>query len=307
MLIQLRLVSAPDRTESAMRALSAAEGVVSVELHRDAARTPAHGDVIVADVVRERANELIARIDELGIDETGEMTIVEIDATLSAKARAASRQASHRGSDVIVWRLLETRVHQEGVPSIAYYCFMAVAALIATVAIIVDSSVLLLGAMVVGPEFGPLAAFAVAVHERRRRDARLSLVALVTGLVLAVVVATVSTLGFDAMETDIVPPVDRFFTRFVTEPNIYSAVVAFAAGMVGVMAVGLGRSAALMGVVVSATTIPAAAAIGVNAGHGEWDEVIGAATQLGINVALLTVGALVALVLYRRVERSWGN
>ena len=79
---------------------------------------------------------------------------------------------------------------------------------------------------------------------------------------------------FEALGANIIPPGSRFFTRFVTEPNAYSAVVAFAAGMVGVMAVGLGRSGALTGVVVSATTIPAAAAIGVNAAEADWDEAL---------------------------------
>ncbi len=70
------------------------------------------------------------------------------------------------------------------------------------------------------------------------------------------------------------------------------------------MAVGLGRSGALTGVVVSATTIPAAAAIGVNAADGTWDEAMRSALQLGINVVCLTAGSLAALVAYRIVLRT---
>jgi uncharacterized hydrophobic protein (TIGR00271 family) len=300
-MLQLRLVSPPSCTDQVIDLLTAERTVVSLELHRGVAVKPAGEDVIIADVLREHANDLIDRIRALELDELGELSIIEIEATRSEHAHQASRSLRGRASDTVVWTLLETRVHQDGVPSIAFYCFMAVAAVIATVGIIVDSSVLIVGAMVVGPEYGPLAALAVAIYQRKRATARVALVVLLTGLALAVVVATVSAVFFDAVDTDIVPPGDRFFTRFVVEPNIYSAIVAFAAGLVGVMAVGLGRSGALTGVVVSATTIPAAAAIGVNTADAHWDDAVRGAIQLGINVGCLTAGSLAALLAYRAV------
>ena len=44
---------------------------------------------------------------------------------------------------------------------------MVLAALIAGAGIVTDSQILIIGAMVVGPEFGPLAGFCVAVVQRR--------------------------------------------------------------------------------------------------------------------------------------------
>jgi uncharacterized hydrophobic protein (TIGR00271 family) len=302
-MLQLRLVSPPSCTNEVVTLLRDDPTVVSLELHRSAAVKPPGEDVIVADVLREHANDLIDRIRALELDELGELSIIEIGATRSELAHRASLRLEGRASDVIVWTLLETRVHQDGVPSIAFYCFMAVAAVIATVGIVVDSSVLIVGAMVVGPEYGPLAALAVAIYQHKARTARVALVVLLTGLALAVVVATVAAFVFDGLDTDIVPPESRFFTRFVVDPNIYSAVVSFAAGLVGVMAVGLGRSGALTGVVVSATTIPAAAAIGVNAADTQWDDALRGSIQLGINVACLTAGSLAALLAYWVIVR----
>jgi uncharacterized hydrophobic protein (TIGR00271 family) len=303
-MLQLRVVSPPQCTEALVRLLVAEDGVVSVELLRGAAMKPTDGDIVVADVLRERANALVERIRLLDIEELGELSIIEIQATRSELAHQASLRSPGRASDVIVWTLLETRVHQDGVPSIAFFSFMAVAALIATIGIIVDSAVLIVGAMVVGPEYGPLAAFAVAIFQGKRRTAQEAILVLLAGLLVAVATATVAAVLFNALHTDIVAPGNRFFTRFVTHPNVYSAIVAFAAGLVGVMAVGLGRSGALTGVVVSATTIPAAAAIGVNASDGSWDEAMRSALQLGINVVCLTAGSLAALVAYRIVLRA---
>jgi uncharacterized hydrophobic protein (TIGR00271 family) len=303
-MLQLRLVSPQDCTDDIVQVLVADAGVVSVELRRGAAVKPAAcDDVIVADVLVEHANEVIDRIRALDVDDRGELSVLEIQATRSEIAKQASRGVRGRASDVIVWTLLDARVHQDGVPTIAFFCFMACAALIATVGIVVDSSVLIVGAMVVGPEYGPLAAFAVAIDRHRRSAARMALVVLVGGLAIAVVTATVAAFVFDLLDTDYVIASNRFFTRFVTEPNVYSAIVALAAGMVGMIAVALGRSGALTGVVVSATTIPAAAAIGVNTADAEWDEAFRGAVQLGINVVCLAGGSLLALIVYRFVMR----
>ncbi len=303
-MLQLRIVSPPVCTNSLVALLVANDGVISVELRRDAAIKPADGDIVVADVLRERANDIVDQIRDLAVDDVGELSIIEIGATRSELAHQASLKAHGRASDVIVWTLLETRVHQDGVPSIAFFCFMAVAAVIATIGIIVDSAVLIVGAMVVGPEYGPLAAFAVAIFQGKVRTARYAFFVLVAGLAVAIATATLAALTFNALHADIVAYESRFFTRFVTEPNIYSALVAFAAGLVGVMAVGLGRSGALTGVVVSATTIPAAAAIGVNAADGTWDDAARSALQLGINVGCLAAGSLAALFVYRVVVSS---
>jgi uncharacterized hydrophobic protein (TIGR00271 family) len=302
-MLQLRLISPPACTDDVVRLLVADTGVVSVELRRGAAVKPADGDVIVADVLHENANELIDRIRALDVDQLGELSLIEIEATRSEPAHRASLSARGRASDVIVWTLLEARVHPDGVPSIAFFCFMACAALIATVGIVVDSAILIVGAMVVGPEFGPLAAFAVAMYGGKRRAARIALGVVVGGLVIAVITATVAAWVFNLLALEYSVPGTRFFTRFVTEPNVYSAIVAFAAGLVGVMAVALGRSGALTGVVVSATTIPAAAAIGVNTADNEWDEVLRGAVQLGINVVCLAAGSLAALWVYTWVNR----
>ena len=77
--------------------------------------------------------------------------------------------------------------------------FMTIATLIAAVAILVDSPMLVVGAMVVGPEFGPLAGVAVALVQRRRALARRSLIALLVGFAVAIVVAYAGTEAMEAL------------------------------------------------------------------------------------------------------------
>jgi hypothetical protein len=60
------------------------------------------------------------------------------------------------------------------------------------------------------------------------------------------------------------------------------------------------QATALAGVLVSVTTIPAAAALGVDVSTGTWSDLAGAAIQLGINLASLLAAGLATLAVYDR-------
>jgi uncharacterized membrane protein len=78
-------------------------------------------------------------------------------------------------------------------------------------------------------------------------------------------------------------------------------IVAVFAGIVGMLSLTEGRSGALVGVLVSVTTIPAASNVGVATAYREWSEVGGAALQLGLNVAALVVAGVATLAIHARV------
>ena len=153
--------------------------------------------------------------------------------------------------------------------------------MIAACGIIVDTPVLIVGAMVIGPDFGPVAALCVALVKFRAAspagaggdDPPAS------GLAVASVVAVVVlTLVFRATGL-----VDRGLRalrpgphrRSSPAPTLISVVVALAAGVAGMLTVTEDRAGALVGVLVSVTTIPAAANIGVAVALGNGDEAWG--------------------------------
>jgi uncharacterized membrane protein len=99
-------------------------------------------------------------------------------------------------------------------------------------------------------------------------------------------------------------PASRFFTGFVTEPNAYSAVVALAAGVAGTISLARTQATALAGVLVSVTTIPAAAAIGIDAAVGNWRDLGGGSLQLAINLSALLLAVTLTLAIY---DRAWSR
>ena len=73
-------------------------------------------------------------------------------------------------------------------------------------------------------------------------------------------------------------------------------IVAFCAGA-GMLSLSTAKSGALIGVLISVTTIPAAANIGVAAAYGDSDGWTGSLAQLALNlVSIVTAGTLVLAV-----------
>ena len=88
----------------------------------------------------------------------------------------------------------------------------------------------------------------------------------------------------------------------LTTVNSSTVVVAFVAGIAGILALET-RAGAAVGVAISVTTIPASAYLGVAAGMGEVGKASGALAVLGINVAMLLVGGSLTLVTQEALTR----
>lgn len=301
-MIQLRIICPTDLTRTVVARLHDEPGATNVAVHPGAALEPA-GDVIVVDVARERGNVVVDDLIAMRIEERGSLSLVSLEVSSSRAADAAELASIGHGADALIWEHLEEVAENDSRSTVTFALLMALAALIASVGVLVDSAVLIIGAMIVGPEYGPLNAMSVSIYRRRRYGVRAA-AKLAGGLALAVATAAVSTAFFRLV--DQVPEEfeesSRFFTSFVTEPNVFSFVVALAAGIAGTVALAQGRQTALAGVLVSVTTIPAAAALGVDLVYAEWRDAGGAAAQLGINLVAIVCGAVLTLYVH---DRAW--
>jgi uncharacterized hydrophobic protein (TIGR00271 family) len=299
--LQLRIVCPDDLTDRTVARLQDDVGVATMSVYRGVSLVPA-GDVIECEVVRERVNNVVEALRALGIERRGALSIVEVDALASRTVRDVERLAPGYEADAVPWALVEDTARENSAPAATFFVLMALAAIIAAVGIVIDSAVLIIGAMIVGPEYGPLTAIAVGLH-RRRSYWRSAAVVLVIGLVVAILAAaaTAAVARLFGESSSVFEPQSRFFTGFVTDPNAYSAVVAFTAGVAGTVALARSQATALAGVLVSVTTIPAAAAVGVDVATTQWADCWRAALQLSINVGVLLLASQLTLAVYDRV------
>jgi uncharacterized hydrophobic protein (TIGR00271 family) len=163
---------------------------------------------------------------------------------------------------------------------------MTLATLIAGIAIVLDSQILVIGAMVLGPEFGAIAALGVALVRRRPRLFRLASRTLLLGFACGITATTLAGLVWRALgwasRSDVTGP--RPLTDFIYTPDKWSFLVAVIAAAAGVLSVTSAKVGGLSGVFISVTTVPAAGNVALGLAFGAAHEVWGSLLQLVINI-----------------------
>jgi uncharacterized hydrophobic protein (TIGR00271 family) len=304
-MLHVRVVTPPDRRAVLVEMLEDEPSVIDLVVLEGAATKP-RGDVVQFDVPPEAANDLIEAMRDLELHKDGSISVIRIDSAPSRVARAAEHAAPGLSSEAVLWSEVETRVREGARATPSFYSFIVVAALIAAVAVLIDSSILVVGAMVVSPDYGPVAGIAAGLALGRSRVVRHGGVALLTGIAAGIVAAFVLGLVIDLIgETpEIYLSGDRPETGFISEPDIFVVLVAVFAGVAGALSLTEARSGPLVGVFISVTTIPAIAAIGVALAI-EPDRAGGAALQLLINVTVLIVVGVVTIWVQRGLLRRY--
>ncbi|MFI6043488.1 DUF389 domain-containing protein [Nocardia sp. NPDC051321] len=305
-MLHLRMISPPDTTDKVLAVLAANPGVTHVTLARGVAVEPA-GDLVQADVAREAANEVLAELTELGICKTGGITLGPVETVLSDAGDRAVEAAPGDPTDAVVWDELLAQVHEESTLNSTFLAFLAIACLLAAIGVATDSPVTIVGAMVVGPEFGPLAAFAVGLVRRDFRLARRSAIALAVGFPVAMLVTLAATLVWEQFGWITLNGVESVKNvDFIYEVGPFSLVVALLAGAAGMLSLVTAKSAALIGVFISVTTVPAAGFAVVAATLGQWHIAFMSAGQLAVNLAGIIAAGVIVLELRPRAGSEAG-
>jgi uncharacterized hydrophobic protein (TIGR00341 family) len=291
----VRILTPPDRTDAVLAMLRDDPNVDTVIFHAGAAVDPP-GDVISCETTRDNTTPLIARLRELGVTGPRSVSLGELERIDPVDARDTGVD-----DDAIVWEQVAQRAHDEARLGRGYLLLMAVAGVLAGAALLTNNVVLIVGAMIVSPDFGPTAGLAVGLITGRYDRARESLAALVIGFGVAAIAAFVLTvigrlLGHIPADLTDTPVEDLVLTV-----NGVAFVVAFAAGIAGAVSLGTAKSGAVVGVAVSITTIPAAANIGIAAAVGKPDVAVQSALMLLTNVTGLVAAELLTFVVARRI------
>ncbi|MFD3869786.1 DUF389 domain-containing protein [Streptomyces sp. NPDC058623] len=309
-MLHLRMISPPDRTDAVVAIVEKTVGTTHLVVLKGAARVPP-GDLVLCDVAREAGDELLQELQELGLDADGSIAVENIDLSLSRRADAAEEEAPGEGADAVLWKQLTEATHEESTLSITYCAFMILATMIAACGVVLDNAVLIVGAMAVGPEFGPLAGVCVGIVRREPRLALRSLSALLIGFAAAMAATTLFTLGMDAIGQFEPGMLDRPRpnTGFIWQPDPFSFVVSLLAGAAGVLSLTSAKSGALVGVAISVTTVPAAANAAVALAYAEFAQMWGSVEQLLLNLAGIMLAGVLTLygqkALWRTQQGRW--
>ncbi|MFE9626396.1 DUF389 domain-containing protein [Streptomyces sp. NPDC006527] len=296
-MLHLRLITPTGRTDDVVRLIENTVGTAHLVVVPGAARDPA-GDVVLCDVAREAGDELLSALQELGLDKSGSIAVENVDLSLSLRADEAQKEAPGEGADAVLWEHLTDASHEESTLSVTYLAFITLATMIAACGVVLDNAILIVGAMAVGPEFGPLTGVSTSIVRRAPRLALRSLIALLTGFAVAMAVTVGFSLFMDAIGLFSEEQLegDRPQTGFVYAPDAFSFIVAVLAGVAGTLSLTSAKSGAMVGVAISVTTVPAAANAAVALSYGDTRQTWGSTEQLLLNLlGIMLAGTLTLL------------
>jgi len=305
--LHLRIITPPELTASVLQELVGDPGVTHITTERGAATEPP-GDLVSCDVVRASVNPLVRRLRAAGVADRGGITMTELEAVISTAADRAQAQILTPEIDTIVWEEVSARTSDDSTFSVSFGVLMVLAGIIAAIAVLTNNPVLVVGAMIVSPDYGPMAALSVAVVNRAFGPAWQSLRALALGFPMATLAALGYTLAARGLGRIPAPYLagQRPVTGLLIGANLGAFVVAFVAGAAGIIALGRAKSGAVVGVLVSITTIPAASNVGVALAMGNPSEAGRSLSILLVNLAGLLAGGVLTLlgtrVWARRIE-----
>ena len=303
MIVQVRMCVPKELSRAVVDCCSAGPGVAEVALHPGASVMPP-GDVILVYMARESVEALIEKLHALNVQEVGSISVSTPELLLSDRADKAGAEAPGEGADAMIWDEVSRQTGDDSKLTWSFLVFLVLATQLAAIGIVTDSTIAIVGAMAVGPEFGPLAALAVALVRRQWRLGRAAALALGVGFPAAMLAAAFTAWLSVPLGLFPADALDRgSAVEFIYHPGPYSLIVALLAGVAGMLSVISRRSAALVGVFISVTTVPAAGYVAVALVLGEYQKAAGSALQLFLNLIGLVVAAVAVLLFYRIIAK----
>ncbi len=298
-MMSLRVVSEHAHTFQILELLKSHPGVVHVTRSQGIALEPL-GDVIEALVAREIVQDVLDSLAPLGIEQHGEIALQSIDLLLSNTADKAAKSVPRADRNAVVWDELVETTGEDSELTPTFLALLIIGCLLAAIGVVTDSAVLIVGAMVVSPDFGPLAALAVAAVGKRRDLAARAGLALGVGFPVAILVtASLAILARTLGMLDPQPLAKLGAVAFVYQVGPYSVIVGVLAGAAGMIALTSQKSGPLVGVFISITTVPAAGFAALAGVTGEWARCGEAMLQLFLNLTGVVVAAIITLWLRR--------
>jgi uncharacterized hydrophobic protein (TIGR00271 family) len=258
------------------------------------------------DVLARSANSVLRQLEAFADDRRGPVTIESVDAAIGEQATPPPRHWLVQRDIAPVWDIVEAKIRSDAIYAPSFYILLAIAGLIGAVGILTNSQILIVGAMVVGPEYNAIMGIALGIDTRDTPPVLRGALALLAGFTAAIIVTL--AFGLAIRWSGHTPQAYLLGVRpvssLIDNPNLFSLIVAVLAGIVGVVSLTEARAAALIGVFISVTTIPAAADTGLSIAYTNWAQARGSALQLLLNVTVLIAIGTLGLRLQRIIWRA---
>ncbi len=164
MTFYVRLVSPGDLTEHLVDVLLANCGVSNMVVLTGSGWRP-DGDAVQFDVPVRSANVVLRQLEAFAGDRRGSISIESLDAAIGEEATPPPRHRLVQRDIATVWDIVEAKVRSDAIHAPSFYILLAIAGLIGAVGILTNSQILIVGAMVVGPDYNAIMGIALGIDK----------------------------------------------------------------------------------------------------------------------------------------------
>ncbi len=181
-----------------------------------------------------------------------------------------------------------------------FIAFVVLSALVAAIGIITDNVAIVIGAMVIAPLLGPNLALSFGITLGDKGLINQSIKANSLGLGLTLLMAAIMGI---VMPDEMYMQSEEFLSR--TQIGYGAVLLAFAAGIAGVLSLTSGISSAMVGVMVAVAMMPPAVVLGISLGAGLPAESYGAGLLLAVNLICVNISAKLVFAFKGIRPRTW--
>jgi uncharacterized hydrophobic protein (TIGR00271 family) len=242
---------------------------------------------------------VLKELRETGLDDTEYTVVTSVETAKTRNIRELEDRfvAGVEEDDSVAQEEIRAKALGMHRGALTYYSMTVLSAIVAAAGLLLDSPAIVVGAMVIAPQVGSALIASVGISTDDRRMLRLGIRDQLLGFAAAILAALL--LGFALKSGFIVAPslnvstVEQVSKRI--SPGLLSVAVAMCAGAAGAFGLATALPVSLVGVMIAAALIPAAAAVGIGVAWGLPDVAAGAFVLLVVNAVAVNLAGFAVL------------
>lgn len=262
------------------------------ELNAAHVRSAGPFDLVIITVPDDMVNEFISKLKDAEIDKIGTVSILPIHASLS-DTEVESEPTIAPKEEIIESARRATYLTK------GYIFMIIISAFVVTLGLLMNSTAVVIGAMVIAPLLGPSIAASVGTVMGDTALFRKGIVSTTLGLTIVIVAAALTAVFVNSMQ--LLPPVVDINIEDLpsemaerTSLNILIVGLALASGAAGAYSFAEKKGEILVGVMIAVALVPPAAIVGIGIALLDLDFIIHSGLLLAVNVFCINIaGTLV--------------
>jgi uncharacterized hydrophobic protein (TIGR00341 family) len=246
-------------------------------------------DLVIITVPDDQVDDFISRLKDAGIDKTGTISILPIHAAISDKEK--DKVPTIAPKEEIIESARRACSLTRG-----YVFMIVISAFVATLGLMMNSTAVVIGAMVIAPLLGPSIAASVGTVMGDTALFRKGIMSTTLGLLIVIIAAALTAAFVNSLQ--LLPSIVNIRIEELpseikerTSLNILIVGLALASGAAGAYSFAEKKGEILVGVMIAVALVPPAAIVGIGIALLDMEFIISSGLLLAVNVICINIAA----------------